>query len=101
MNGSTVDRLHELLADGVARSVTEIHAVIGPCRLNSRACELRKRLRREGADLICEHVKGRTGPDGYVYRITAAPVFEAPLPQSVPADVAADAAGTQLSLLAA
>jgi len=46
-------------------SVPEIHAAIGPCRLNSRAAELRAR----GVQIVCVRLPGVSGPEAYVYRI--------------------------------
>lgn len=66
-----------LLADGRSRSVPEIHSVIGPCRLNSRAAEARKRLKkRTGRKLICTHTPGLTGPAAYSYVIPGGPLTQ-------------------------
>lgn len=75
MSGKTSE-LIALLADGRSRSVPEIHAVIGPCRLNSRAAEARKRLRAQGRDLVCSRTPGVSGPEAYVYRIVDGPLTE-------------------------
>ena len=68
MTGKTSE-LIALLSDGRSRTVPEIHAVIGPCRLNSRAAEARARLRAQGRDLVCARTPGLSGPGAYSYRI--------------------------------
>ncbi len=62
---SQCDRLLAVLADGGWHSVPEIHWLIGPCRLNSRAAELRAR----GVQIVCERTPGVSGPGAYAYRI--------------------------------
>lgn len=64
-----------LLADGRRRTVPEIHSHLGPCRLNSRAAEARRRLRvRVGRTLLCVHAPGVTGPAAYSYVIPGGPL---------------------------
>lgn len=52
--------ISEVLRDGDWHSIQEIHAIVGPCRLNSRIAELRSR----GHNIICHretthHDRGR------------------------------------------
>ena len=58
-------RILDVLADGEPHSVREIHAIAGFSRLNSRVSELRK----HGYAIECFHVPGKTGSDGYGYRL--------------------------------
>lgn len=68
MSGKTSE-LIALLDDGRRRSVPEIHEHLGPCRLNSRACEARKRLRKVGRDLVMTRAPGVAGAEAYSYQI--------------------------------
>lgn len=61
------DRVLAALADGRWRTVPELHARVGPCRLNSRVAELRKR----GHRIECRTVAGRVGPARYEYRLVS------------------------------
>ena len=73
MSGATSE-LIALLADGHPRTVPEIHAAIGPCRLNSRAAEARKRLRAQGRDLVMTRAPGVAGAEAYSYVIPGGPL---------------------------
>lgn len=55
---SQCDRIAAVLADGQPHRMTDIHRVVGFCRLNSRIAELRTR----GHVIVCE----RKGAD-YIY----------------------------------
>lgn len=60
----------DYLSDGQARTVREIHAACGTSRLNSRASELRKKLRASGYDLVCRRRPGvKVASDAYEYQI--------------------------------
>lgn len=47
---SQTDRVLDVLRDGEWHTIQEIHAVVGPCRLNSRIAD----LRAKGHDIICD-----------------------------------------------
>lgn len=52
----------EVLADGMAHTREELHAVCGPSSLNvvkTHVARLRKHLRLQGQDIICELAKRR------------------------------------------
>jgi hypothetical protein len=69
-------RVLEVLADGKPHSVPDIHRKAGTMRLNSRVADLRK----QGHNIVCEHVKGKTGASAYRYTWIDAP----PQPATVP-----------------
>ncbi len=57
-------RFWQLMRDGKPRTIQEIHAVVGTCRLNSRVAEARKRY---GVEIACWHADGT-----YVYQVLGA-----------------------------
>jgi hypothetical protein len=61
---SQSDRTLAVLADWRWHDIREIHAWVGPCRLNSRVAELRSRARRDGLGWTIEH-SIRDGHHGY------------------------------------
>ena len=69
MSESQGARVLAVLADGKPHSVPEIHRKAGTMRLNSRVADLRK----QGHDIVCEHVKGKTGAAAYRYTWVDAP----------------------------
>lgn len=81
-------RILDVLADGRAHTTRVIHERAGFSRLNSRIAELRSR----GYVIECFHVPGKTGSDGYGYRLLSErsdrragnrPVRSAPLAEQV------------------
>lgn len=67
--GSQNARLLEVLADGRWHVSTELHERCGYMRTNSRIAELRS----HGHAILGESVPGKTGTDGYRYRLVTEP----------------------------
>ena len=67
--GSQNARLLEVLADGEWHTSTELHERCGYMRTNSRIAE----LRTHGHVIAGESVPGKTGTDGYRYRLVIEP----------------------------
>jgi hypothetical protein len=63
---SQAARILEVLDDERWHTVAEIHRRAGYSRLNSRVSELRN---KHGHAIECRHVKGKTGTEGYEYRL--------------------------------
>jgi len=68
--GSQNARLLDALADGEWHTSTELHERCGYMRTNSRIAELRS----HGHRILGESVPGKTGTDGYRYRLLVEPV---------------------------
>lgn len=68
--GSQNARLLQVLADGEWHVSTELHERCGYMRTNSRISELRS----YGHPILGESVPGKTGTDGYRYRLIVEPV---------------------------
>lgn len=62
---SQCDKIMRVLSDGKPHLVSEIHALAGYSRLNSRVSELRKR----GYDIQSFHLAGKSGSEGYGYQL--------------------------------
>lgn len=56
------DRVLAVLLRKGGATTAEIHQEVGPCRLNSRVAELRKK----GWSIRCDHLAG-SGPGAYLY----------------------------------
>lgn len=67
--GSQNARLLDVLADGEWHVSTELHERCGYMRTNSRIAE----LRTHGHRILGESVPGKTGTDGYRYRLLDVP----------------------------
>lgn len=63
--GSQNARILAVLDDEHWHTVSQIHSVVGPCRLNSRIAELRKK----GNAILCRRIPGKTGAEAYEYRL--------------------------------
>lgn len=71
--GSQNARLLEVLADGRWHLSRDLHERCGYMRTNSRIAELRS----HGHDILGESVPGKTGTDGYRYRLLHDPAQRA------------------------
>lgn len=84
---SHCDRILHALRDGQWHTTADLYRTVGPCILHSRISDLRKK----GHTVEGRHVPGKTGADGYEYRlITEAkrvrpPVDHDASPEVVPA----------------
>lgn len=86
-------RILNALRDEQWHTTAHLYRTVGPCILHSRISD----LRRKGHDVQGRHVPGKTGADGYEYRLTdsapeASPHRRDPRPAG-PAETAAVAAG--------
>lgn len=81
-------KVWRILQDGRPHSIQEIHAAVGPCRLNSRVAEARKRF---GADIECRYEDGT-----YVYQYRPLPERSDAIPEA-PSPLRSDSG--QLSLV--
>ena len=64
---SHCDRILHALRDGHWHTTAQLYRDVGPCILHSRIAD----LRRKGHNVQGRHVPGRTGADGYQYRLAA------------------------------
>ncbi len=62
---SHCDRILHALRDGEFHTTAALYKEVGPCILHSRISDLRKK----GHNVEGRHVPGRTGADGYAYRL--------------------------------
>lgn len=93
MNTSQCARVLEVLQDGQPHPVPEIHDRAGTMRLNSRVAELRK----QGHNIVCSRVPGRSGAAGYAYQLVGSVKDAAPgvlrVPENEPQGASGGASG--------
>lgn len=102
--GSQNARLLAVLSDGEWHTSRELHERCGYMRTNSRVAELRS----HGHDIQGESVPGKTGTDGYRYRLLAdqlprvvPPPVDTPAAAPPVTDTPCARAGLQLDLFGA
>lgn len=77
---SHCQRILEALRDGQWHTTHALYIEVGPCILHSRIAD----LRRKGHNVQGRHVPGKTGADGYQYRLQ--PTAAAPPPVRRPVE---------------
>lgn len=91
---SHCDKILAVLADGKFHTTAALYREVGPMILHSRISDLRKR----GHCVEGRHVPGKTGADGYEYRLLPSVTFVHRVRQRVDAIPLAVPAAEQLSL---
>ena len=94
---SHCDQILHALRDGEFHTTAALYREVGPCILHSRISD----LRAKGHNVEGRHVPGKTGADGYQYRLLPSVTFVDVTPHRRPDDPTPLATGAeQLSILA-